>query len=84
MAAYDPSGPPDMGAEDSKQHGEYEYNPEDAGDEDDDYDPSSFSFGDNTAQQDTAMQDQTQQSATARQRRPPQSKQANRRRSAAS
>ncbi|TKA77653.1 hypothetical protein B0A55_04619 [Friedmanniomyces simplex] len=52
MAAYDPSGLPDMG-EEQVQHtnGDYSYDQQDAGDEDDDYDPSSFNFGDGTNQQ---------------------------------
>lgn len=70
MADYDPSGPPDMNVQQSDQNGQYTYDQQDDGDDDEDYDPSSFSFGDNMAetsapqQQDTAMQDQAQPTAT--------------------
>ncbi|KAK5126393.1 hypothetical protein LTR85_010629 [Meristemomyces frigidus] len=64
MAAYDPSGLPNMDDEPSNENGEEAYDHQDDGDEDDDYDPSSFSFGDSaaepTAQQDTVMPDQPQ------------------------
>ena len=68
MAAYEPAGAPDMVEEVSNQNGEYAYDQEDAGEDDDDYDPSSFTFGDgaaeSTAHQDIAMPDSRQQTAT--------------------
>lgn len=48
MAAYDPSGLPDMSEAQPAQNGEYNYSAEDAGDDDEDYDPSSFDFGNST------------------------------------
>ena len=64
MAAYDPSGLPDMTGEQSGEYS-YDHNAQDAGDDDDDYDPSSFNFGDqgNSAQQDMAMTEAGQQPA---------------------
>ncbi|KAK3068323.1 mRNA 3'-end-processing protein rna14 [Teratosphaeriaceae sp. CCFEE 6253] len=54
MAAYDPSGLPDMSEEQPQQtNGEYDDAPQDAGEEDEeDYDPSSFDFGGSTNQAD--------------------------------
>lgn len=37
----------------NQQNGEYSYNPEDGADEDEDYDPSSFNFGDDSVQAST-------------------------------
>jgi len=47
MAAYDPSGLPDLSKEQPQQNDEYNPDPANGGDEDedDDYDPSSFDFG---------------------------------------
>jgi cleavage stimulation factor subunit 3 len=54
MAEYDPSGLPDLSGA-SEQNADYAYNQQADGDEDDDYDPSSFNFGGDSAQPDTTM-----------------------------
>ncbi|KAK0773046.1 mRNA 3'-end-processing protein rna14 [Friedmanniomyces endolithicus] len=47
MAAYAPDGLPDMTEEQPPQtNGDHSYGQQEGGDEDDDYDPSSFNFGD--------------------------------------
>lgn len=46
MAEYDPTAAMDFGAaDDSLQNGDYQHDQQDAGEDDDDYDPSSYDFG---------------------------------------
>ena len=48
MADYDPATPAFDAEDEGYDNGEYQYDLQEAGEEDDDYDPSSFNFDDNT------------------------------------